>query len=424
MHDHLQNQLSKAKDPLNASSAEKFSMAQIMAAKDHIDRAMNVATDNRFQTALDQYATDSKAINVGVLLNDYRPHLTNMTGELQAQRYHNWVASLAKERGDPGIDPSMDIPDKAMQSLISIDTDLKRAKLIKLGAPAGSQTNLLGALAEKAGLKAAHALVGKIPILGPVLNVGTDYMAQRKLVADTAKHLAEPEGGYTYPDPDEQTAGGPATFNRPVPAASGTSSPDTPPQPAPAPSAAPTANAPARGATGAGPGESIAFTPSNAAVPVRYTVRDASDLIASQLADGRLMYPLILLAGGRWNNRIASRFGIPEKTRVGTDDAITLQSCRAPFPAAQLDESAPQPSNKPRGAGHDPPCRRHQPVLVRRGAPRARQRVRTRSACQTRRKPVQRHPRCPAQCISRRLRDRTWPRGGARPDDQARDQTD
>ena len=310
MHDHLQNQLSKAKDPLNASSAEKFSMAQIMAAKDHIDRAMNVATDNRFQTALDQYAADSKAINVGVLLNDYRPHLTNMTGELQAQRYHNWVASLAKERGDPGIDPSMDIPDKAMQSLISIDTDLKRAKLIKLGAPAGSQTNLLGALAEKAGLKAAHALVGKIPILGPVLNVGTDYMAQRKLVADTAKHLAEPEGGYTYPEPDEQTAGGPAAFNRPVPAASGTSSPDTPPQPAPAPSAAPAANAPARGATGAGPGESIAFTPSNAAVPVRYTVRDASDLIASQLADGRT------------NPKFPAALQPRDRTRVASTDQI------------------------------------------------------------------------------------------------------
>ena len=36
-----------------------------------------------------------------------------------------------------------------------------------------------------------------------------------------------------------------------------------------------------------GPGDSIAFTPSGAAVPVRYTVRDASDLTASQLADGR-----------------------------------------------------------------------------------------------------------------------------------------
>lgn len=202
IHDHLQNQLAKAKDPLNATGAEKFAESQILTAKQLIDQAMNVATDNRFQSALDRYAENSKAINSGTLLNDFRPKLTNMTGELQAANFHRFVAGLAKERGDPGIDPSMDISDQTMRSLINIDTDLKRAGLIKLGAAAGSPTNLLGALAEKAGLSAAHEIVGKIPVVGGLLSEGQKYLAQRKLFADTAKHLAPPDGGYTYPSAD------------------------------------------------------------------------------------------------------------------------------------------------------------------------------------------------------------------------------
>lgn len=202
MHDHLQNLLAKAKDPLNATGAEKFAQSQILKMKQLIDQAMNVATDNRFQSALDRYAEDSKAINSGMLFNDFRPKLTNMSGEVQAANFHNFVKGLAKERGDPGIDPSMDISDAGMRSMINIDADLKRAGLIKLGAAAGSPTNLLGALAERAGLNAAHAIVGKIPAVGGLLSEGAKYFSDRKLIADAAKHLAPPEGGYTYPEPD------------------------------------------------------------------------------------------------------------------------------------------------------------------------------------------------------------------------------
>lgn len=202
IHDNLQNQLSEAKDPLKQSSAAKFAESQVLQAKRLVDAALNVATDNRFQTALDNYAEASKAINAGVIFNDFRPKLTNMTGEIQAQRFHQFVVNLAKERGDPGIDPTMDISDAGMRSMLNIDADLKRAKLIKLGAPSGSQTNLLGALAESAGMDAAHAIVGKIPLAGGALVAGQKYFAQRKLIADAGKHIAPPEGGYRYPEED------------------------------------------------------------------------------------------------------------------------------------------------------------------------------------------------------------------------------
>lgn len=305
IHDNLQNQLAKAKDPLNMTGSEKFAEAQILHAKGLIDQAMNVATDNRFQSALDGYAQDSKAINAGVLFNDFRPKLTNMGGELQAANFHRFVVNLAKERGDPGIDPSMDISDQAMRSLMNIDADLKRAGLIKLGAAAGSPTNLLGALAERAGLDVAHKVASAIPGVSAAISPALKLLADRKFAKDAARHIAPPEGGYTYPEPDEPSAP-PVMPNTPPGGTSGANSlplfraaPAEPsPAPAPAPVAAPAlaasleqsavpATSTARAAGGAGPGESVAFTPSGAAVPVRYTVRDASDLIASQLPDGR-----------------------------------------------------------------------------------------------------------------------------------------
>lgn len=197
MHDHLQNLLAKAKDPLNMTGAEKFAEAQILEAKKLVDEAMNVATDNRFQDALANYAESSKEINAGVLMNDFRPKLTNMNGDLQAANFHRWVLGLAKERGDPGIDPTMDISDGTMRALINIDKDLKRAGLIKMGTAAGSPTNLLGALAQSAGIDAAHSMLGSVPGIGPILKTGADFMAKRRLDALIEKHLAPPTGGYT-----------------------------------------------------------------------------------------------------------------------------------------------------------------------------------------------------------------------------------
>lgn len=204
MHDHLQNLLAKAKDPLNMTSAEKFAEAQILEAKRLTDQILNTATDNKFQTALDNYAEASKAINSAIIMNDFRPKLTNMAGDLQAANFHRFVLGLAKERGDPGIDPSMDISDKTMRSLINIDKDLKRASLIKLGAAAGSPTNLLGALAESAGIDAAHSVLGAIPGVGPVIKGLKGAVQQYQLDRETAKHLAPPEGGYIYPDLRQQ----------------------------------------------------------------------------------------------------------------------------------------------------------------------------------------------------------------------------
>ncbi len=223
--------------------------------------------------------------------------------------------------------------------MINIDNDLKRAKLIKLGAPSGSQTNLLGALAETAGLNAAHGIVGRIPLAGGLLVEGQKYFAQRKLIADAQKHLAEPEGGYKYREPEEPSSGptgpgappgsgggggGPSGTSGPGPLFNAPPPPPTPPPPPAAPPVMPApAAAPVRATTGAGPGESIAFTPSGQAVAVRYTVRDASSLTASQLADGRTnpAYPAALQPRDRTRaasiqqvNSIANRL---EPERVG-----------------------------------------------------------------------------------------------------------
>lgn len=199
IHNHLQNLLAKAKDPLNQTGAEKFAESQILEAKRLVDQVMNVASDNRFQAALEAYAEDSKAINAGVLMNDIRLNLTNMHGQLMADRFHKTAVSLAKERGDPGIDPSMDISDATMRTIIDVDKDLKRAGLIKVGAPRGAQTNLLGSLAASLGVKAATKVAQAIPVVGRFVKEGSEAMSQYRLDQLTKKHLAPPEGGYVYP---------------------------------------------------------------------------------------------------------------------------------------------------------------------------------------------------------------------------------
>lgn len=196
IHDNIQNQLSKAKDPLNATGAEKYAFSELMAAKKIVDGVMNKATDNQFQTALDNYAQASQEINAGEALEKFRPRLTNASGDVQAANFHRFVIGLADLRGRAGIDPAMSISDDAMRTLINIDNDLKRAGLIRMGAAAGSPTNLLGALAERMGMGAVHMAGGGF-MTRAVAKVGMDLVAQHRLEAMTNKHLAPPEGGYT-----------------------------------------------------------------------------------------------------------------------------------------------------------------------------------------------------------------------------------
>jgi hypothetical protein len=196
MHDNLQNLMLKAKDPLAASPAEKFSFAQLMAAKERIDIALNVATDGQFQKALDNFAQASQRINAGKLFLEAKPGLTNTQGEIYGDRFHRFVIDLAKRRGVLGIDDAMSIPDDVMQKMIDIDTDLKRAGLVRLGAPKGAQTSFMNEMRNRMATEAVRSVVGEIPVVGKPLNAIARAMVFRR---EAAKHLVPPEGGYLHP---------------------------------------------------------------------------------------------------------------------------------------------------------------------------------------------------------------------------------
>ena len=148
IHDQLQTQLAKGKDPLQQSSNEAFAVKQTLAAKRLVDEAMNVASRGRFEIAMKDYAERSQEINAANLMREIRKDMVNMHGQLMADKFYRTVRDLAEDRGDPGIDPSMDITDADMRVMLDVVKDLKRAGQIKVGAPRGSQTNLMGALAE------------------------------------------------------------------------------------------------------------------------------------------------------------------------------------------------------------------------------------------------------------------------------------
>jgi hypothetical protein len=170
MHDNLMNKLAKAKDPLQASSSEKFAFNQILDVKNAVDELMNKASGGAFQTFLDNQSEFFKSKNAATILRDFRPKMINRkTGAIDANRFHRFVTDLAVRRGKPGIDAAMDIPDEVMGNLMNIDDDLKRAGRIDLGKPRGSPTNLYFELAKGLGIAGAHSLAAG---LGPVGNVG------------------------------------------------------------------------------------------------------------------------------------------------------------------------------------------------------------------------------------------------------------
>jgi hypothetical protein len=170
MHDNLMNKLAKAKDPLQASSSEKFAFNQILDAKNAVDDLMNKASGGEFQKFLDNQAEFFKSKNAATILRDFRPKMINQkTGMIDANRFHRFVTDLAVRRGKPGIDAAMDIPDEVFGNLMNIDDDLKRAGRIDLGKPRGSPTNLYFELAKGLGIAGAHSLVSG---MGPIANVG------------------------------------------------------------------------------------------------------------------------------------------------------------------------------------------------------------------------------------------------------------
>jgi len=209
MHDNLMDKLDKAKLD---TSTEKYVVSQMLDLKAAIDNSLNRATDNRFQTFLDNYAAHSQRINAMETLQKFRPQLTSgKTGDVQFANFHRWLLGVVKQRGAPGADPAMSLPDSTMQKLIAIDKDLKRANNIDLGKARGSPTNLLFTLAQQMGLGAAHAIVhgGLAATVGPgAANVFAHQalggvqakIGQYRLQRRIRKHLAEPAPGPNFLD--------------------------------------------------------------------------------------------------------------------------------------------------------------------------------------------------------------------------------
>jgi hypothetical protein len=203
IHDNIMAKLAKAKDPMNASGAEKFAFDQLQGAKKATDAVLNTATGGEFQKYLDRQSNYFQQINSLEMLQKFRPQLTNNKGMIDANKFHRWLTDIAVRRGRPGVDPAMDITDDTMRGLISIDNDLKRAGNIDLGKARGSPTNLFFEVANGLGLAGAHAIMGASP-LGGIGNVmmqqGMHVIAPKirsyRLNSLVRKHLAPPSEGY------------------------------------------------------------------------------------------------------------------------------------------------------------------------------------------------------------------------------------
>lgn len=206
IHDRLQNMLQKAKDPLSASSNEKFAAGQINDFKQLNDAALDRASSGAFRTFLDNQANFLKQENAYNLLSKFRARMTDKNGNIIPNRFHQFVTDLAVRRGKPGIDPAMDVPDEVMQNLINIDQDLKRASRIDLGKARGSPTNLFFALSRAMGIGAAHlATAASSHFHGGMGNVllqqgiksTEEKLGNWRINRLSRRHLEPPPGGLT-----------------------------------------------------------------------------------------------------------------------------------------------------------------------------------------------------------------------------------
>ena len=215
MHDNLMNKLAKAKDPLQASSSEKFAFNQLTDAKTAIDDAMSKASNGAFQTFLDNQRAFFQQRNAATILRDFREKAGSVdpkTGYINPNAFHRFVTDLAVRRGQPGIDAAMDIPDAVFGKLMDIDDDLKRAGRIDLGKPRGSATNLFFELANGLGIVGAHSLVhamGGGPFANVVLQRGIEGLQSRMASARLNSLVRQslnypPEGPPPNPNPPGQ----------------------------------------------------------------------------------------------------------------------------------------------------------------------------------------------------------------------------
>jgi hypothetical protein len=200
MHDNLIDKLETAK---NDTSAERFVVKQLTDYKNVIDGVMNKATNNNFQTFLDNQSGFFQQRNALEQLQKFRPGMTDKNGNIYADKFHRWAVDLAVKRGRMGVDPAMDIPDDTMAGIINIDKDLRRAGNIDLGKARGSPTNLYFEVAKALGLGVAHASVAALGGAGFTnlalqhgLKIGESKLAGRRLNKLVQKHLTPPPGGF------------------------------------------------------------------------------------------------------------------------------------------------------------------------------------------------------------------------------------
>ena len=206
MHDNLRNLLQKGKDPMSATSAERFAMDQINDFKKRVDAAMVQATDGKFQGFLDEQSNYLKKLNAYQLMQEFRDKkmIKRSDGTIDANAFHRFVTDLGIRRGKPGVDAAMDIPDEVFQRLLDINDDLKRAARIDMGKPRGSPTNLFFELASSLGIAGTHAITAAAtsgtPLAG-IANVGVQTgltaiqrrMGARRLHRMTQEALEPPQ---------------------------------------------------------------------------------------------------------------------------------------------------------------------------------------------------------------------------------------
>jgi hypothetical protein len=149
-----------------------------------------------YQQYLQNFAAASKPIDEMQTLQDYRPKLTDASGNMTLGRFTTMMKNIVSDRQAGGVNQAKSISDDTMERLDNIHSDLKRLGNIDLGKPRGSDTaqNILEIGKHAVVHGAANALAGPIgnllvsPVMGGLKQRSATKATRNMLAPDPRRY--------------------------------------------------------------------------------------------------------------------------------------------------------------------------------------------------------------------------------------------
>ena len=171
--------LSKTGRAQNASYGDEDVMRNLIQTRDVLDAQILKAAP-RFQTFLDNWRAASPEIDKQEFLQKF--HLGD-AGNMTLEKVNQMMRSTRAGLNATGPHPAKALDEDTIDKMFNLRADLLRQSNRKLAAPAGSPTAYNLSIGAETGINAAHAAMGRVPVVGPVAEAQINRLNARNAQA-------------------------------------------------------------------------------------------------------------------------------------------------------------------------------------------------------------------------------------------------